>query len=55
MEPNPDAVVLAAERVGQRVVITFDDGKAAVFSAPTLYAAIAIADEVMDETKPAEN
>lgn len=55
MEPNSDATIVGAERVGTRLVVTFDDGRVSVFSAPALYVATSIADEVHYEDEMTEN
>jgi hypothetical protein len=49
METQTDSLITSAERLnGRAIVITFDDGKCALYSASLLRAALPLADELED-------
>jgi hypothetical protein len=48
MEPTPVPRVVYAERLNGGVIITFDDGKCAVYSASLLHVILPQAEEVND-------
>lgn len=49
MEVPFETRILAAEKLGNRVLIAFDDGQCAVFSASLLHATIPQAEQVIEE------
>jgi hypothetical protein len=51
MENRTEPRIVAADRLGKDVIITFDDGKSAVYSASLLQAIFTQAQEV-DEEEP---
>ncbi len=48
MEPHPERRIVFADRLDNSVVIGFDDGKTALYSAALLYATLPNAQEMIE-------
>ncbi|AXC16075.1 hypothetical protein ACPOL_6867 (plasmid) [Acidisarcina polymorpha] len=48
MPPTPSPLVIEAQRLDGGVIVTFDDGRCAVYSAILLYATLPQAQEVLE-------
>jgi hypothetical protein len=51
MKPNPNPRVVEAERMDNGVIITFDDGKYAIYPASLLYATFAKAEQSKEDAQ----
>jgi hypothetical protein len=55
MKTDPQPRVIYAERLGDGVVITFEDGKTAVYPASLLRSMFSHANELLDEEFPTDS
>jgi hypothetical protein len=55
MEGNPVPRIVSAERLDEALVVTFGDGKCALYSAPLLQSLITQAEDLSDLANPDED
>jgi hypothetical protein len=51
MDPRPDPGIVSFDRLHNGVVVSFDDGKTALYSAALLYATLPQAHEILSESE----